>query len=422
MTSPVNGTQALRRAVITGIGCVAPNGIGKEAFWKGLREGRNCVDKITFFDPSKLPSKMAAEVKNFRPEDFIPETSELKRMSRSACLAVAAAKLALEDGGVQLNGVSRELSVTVGSSTSGVEYLLPDAYSFERGGLSKVRPYVGIAGFVGSISSEISRFIRAQGPSFTLSTGCTSSTDAMGYALRQIQYGQAKLIVTGGADACVSDGILAAFCRMGATSTRNGDYTKASRPFNKDRDGFVIAEGAWIFILEELEHALARGTRIYGELAGYGATCDAWHMARPEPSGEPAAQAVRAAMEDAHLQPEEIDLFEAYGNSTPINDSYETAIVKKVFGPHAFKLAMPSIKSMLGHPIGAAGAGQVAAALLALNKGFVHPTTNYELPDPECDLDCVPNKGREGKFETALCNSLAFGGKNSCLALRAFHG
>lgn len=408
-----------RRVVITGIGAVAPNGIGKEAFWRGLRDGRNSVDKITFFDPSRYPSKMAAEIRDFKPEDFISETTEIKRMARSSHLAIAAAQLGVEDANLSTTNHSTPVSVIVGSSTSGVEYLLPDAYAFERGGLSKVRPYVGIAGFVGSISSEVSRAIGVKGPSYTMSTGCTSSTDAMGYALRQIQFGFSDVVIAGGADACISDGILAAFCRMGAMSTRNDDVKKASRPFNKDRDGFVIAEGSWIFILEELEHALERKAKIYGELIGYGATCDAWQMAKPHPSGDPCALAVQIALQDAGIEPEEVSIFEAYGNSTRTNDSYETGVVKKVFGEHAYKLVMPSVKSMIGHPIGAAGAAQVAAALLALSQGFIHPTINYEVPDPECDLDYVPNVGRAGNFKVSVCNSLAFGGKNAALVLKS---
>jgi 3-oxoacyl-[acyl-carrier-protein] synthase II len=409
-----------RRVVITGLGLIAPNGVGKEDYWKALKEGKNAVDKISFFDASHLPSQMAAEIHDFKPERFILEPTEIKRMARSSHLAVGASKLAVDDAKLPTSNHSVPVSVIIGSSMSGVEYLLKDAYAFERGGLKDVRAYVGIAGFVGSISSEVSRAINAKGPSYTLSTGCTSSTDAMGYAMRQIQYGFSDVVISGGADACVSDGILAAFCRMGATSTRNNDFKKASRPFNKDRDGFVIAEGSWIFILEELDHARARNSKIYGELLGYGATCDAWHMARPHPSGEPSALAIQMALKDAGIEPEQVDVFEAYGNSTPTNDSYETGIVKKVFGKHAYKLVVPSVKSMIGHPIGAAGAAQVAAALQALNEGFIHPTINYEVPDPECDLNYVTNTGKTGKFKVALCNSLAFGGKNACLVLKSF--
>ena len=409
----------LRRAVITGIGAVAPNGIGREAYWKGLREGKNCVDKITFFDVSTYPSKMAAEVKNFDPHEYIPQFNEVKRMGRSSHLVIAAAKLALKDSNLATDQF-KELNVIVGSGTAGIEYIVPEIRAMERGGIRKMRPYLGIAGFGGAISSEISRSIGANGFSYTLSTGCTSATDAMGYAMQKIRFGMADLIITGGADACVDPGILGAFCQMGAVSTRTNDFKKASRPFNKDRDGFVIAEGSWIFLLEEMEHALARNATIYGEIVGYGATCDAWHMSKPHPSGDYTVAAIRAALADAGLNTTDIDIFEAYGNATPINDSYETAVIKKVFGEHAYKLAVPSVKSMLGHPIGAAGAQQVAAVLLALAEGFIHPTINYEVPDPDCDLDCVPNQGRAGEFNAAICNSLAFGSKNAAIIIKKF--
>ena len=411
-------TIKLRRAVITGIGVVAPNGIGKDAYWKGLREGKNCVDKITSFDVSTYPSKMAAEVKNFDPHEYIPQFNEVKRMGRSSHLAIAAAKLALKDANLATNQCE-ELNVIVGSGTAGIEYIVPEVRAMEKGGIRKMRPYLGIAGFGGAISSEISRAIGANGFSYTLSTGCTSATDAMGYAMKQIRFGLADLIITGGADACVDPGILGAFCQMGAVSTRL-DFKKASRPFNKDRDGFVIAEGGWMFLLEEMEHALARNATIYGEIVGYGATCDAWHMSKPHPSGNYTAAAIKKALADAGLNTTDIDIFEAYGNATPINDSYETAVIKRVFGEHAYKLVVPSVKSMLGHPIGAAGAQQVAAVLLALVEGFIHPTINYEVPDPDCDLDYVPNHGRDGRFNVAICNSLAFGAKNAAIIIKKF--
>ncbi|GEM_PF-61461 len=412
------GRPRPRRVVVTGIGAVSPNGIGKDAYWDGLKKAKNCVDRITFFDASVFPAKMAAEIKDFNPADFVNDPHEIKRMGRSSQLAIAAAKLALKDSALDVAGNST-VGVIIGSAVSGVEYVEPDMRAMERGGFRKVRPFLGIAGFAGAISSEVSRSIRAQGPSLTISTGCTSSTDAMGYALNQIRYGKADVLVSGGADACVTSGILAAFCQMGAVSTRND--RQASRPFNKDRDGFVIAEGSWIFILEELEHALARRAKIYGELIGYGATCDAWHMAKPHPSGEYTARAIQLAMEDAGISPQEVDIFEAYGNATPINDSYETAVVKKVFGEHAYKLLMPSVKSMLGHPIGASGSQQLAAALLAINEGFVHPTINYEYPDPECDLDYVPNEGKTGNFNVVVCNSLAFGAKNASIIVSKYN-
>lgn len=406
-----------RRAVITGIGIVAPNGIGREAYWQGLRKGKNCIDYITLFDCSKHPSKVAAEIQNFDPKQFVDDPHEIKRMGRSAHLAIAASKLALVDA--KLNSLNGEpIDVILGSATSGLDYAEPEIRALERGGVRKVRPFAGIAGFGGAISSEVARAIGANGISVTFSDGCTSATDAIGYALKQIRYGYSKIIATGGADACVTSAIVAAFCQMGAISTRND--RKASRPFNKNRDGFVIAEGSWMFILEELEHALGRNATIYGELVGYGGTCDAWHMSKPHPSGEYTSRAIQLALTDAEIFPKEVDIFEAYGNATPVNDSYETAVVKKVFGQHAYKMVVPSAKSMLGHPIGAAGGQQLAAALLALNEDFIHPTTNYDVPDPECDLDCVPNQGREGNFRIAVCNSLAFGGKNACIVVKKF--
>ncbi|MFA6601051.1 MAG: beta-ketoacyl-ACP synthase II [Candidatus Omnitrophota bacterium] len=408
-----------KRVVITGIGAVAPNGIGKDAYWDGLTKGKNAVDFITFFDASNFPAKVAAEIPNFDPKLFINDPHEIKRMGRSAHLAVAGGKLALEDAGIMMPIKSdQSVDVMVGSATSGIDYAEPEIRALERGGVRKVRPFAGIAAFGGAISGEVSRAVGANGLSLTFSNGCTSGTDAIGYALKQIRYGLSEVVIAGGADACVTSAIVAAFCQMGAISTRN-DKT-ASRPFNKDRDGFVIAEGSWMFVLEELEHALKRNAKIYGELMGYGATCDAWHMSKPHPSGEYTAQAIQLALADGGIQPEEVDVFEAYGNATPVNDSYETAVVKKVFGPHARKMVVPSVKSMLGHPIGAAGGQQLAAALLALNKGFIHPTINYEIPDPECDLDCVPNTGRHGNFKVAICNSLAFGGKNAAIVIRRF--
>ncbi len=406
-----------RRAVITGIGVVAPNGIGREAYWQGIRQGKNCVDFITLFDHSTYPSKVAAEIPNFDPKLYIDDPHQIKRMGRSAHLGVAASKLALKDAGITaLNG--EPVDVILGSATAGLDYAEPEIRSLERSGVRRVRPYAGIAAFGGAISGEVSRAVGANGACITFSNGCTSATDALGYALKQIRYGFCDMIIAGGADACVTSAIVAAFCQMGAISTRNDK--KASRPFNKDRDGFVIAEGSWMFILEELGHALNRKAKIYGELAGYGATCDAWHMSMPHPSGEYTARAIQLALEDARVQPQHVDIFEAYGNGTPINDSYETAIVKKVFGRHAYNMAVPSVKSMLGHPIGAAGGQQLAAALLALNEGFIHPTINYEVPDPECDLDYVPNEGRRGTFNVAVCNSLAFGGKNAAIVVRSF--
>lgn len=410
-----------RRVVITGFGVVSPNGIGINEFWRGLQIGKSCIDKISFFDSSTFPSKVASEIRSFTPDAFIEDKSQIKRMGRSAHLGIAAAVQAVRDAGLLFdkNASFENTGVIIGSATSGLEYVEPDFRTLESRGVRRVRPYLGIAGFGGAVSSEISRALKIRGPSITISTGCTASTDAMGMALESIRTGRLKTVVTGGTDACVTPGILAAFCQMGAVTFRNnGNHATASRPFNKDRDGFVLGEGSWMFVFEEREQALARRSEVYGEIAGYAATCDAWHMAKPHPSGEYTAEAIRLAIQDAGLTPNDIDMYSAYGNGTPINDSYETSVIKKVFGSRAYKIPVVSIKSMLGHPLGASGAQELAGVLLAIKEGFVHPTINQEVPDPECDLDYVPNKGRTMKVRTALCNSIAFGAKNSALVVK----
>lgn len=412
-----------RRVVITGIGAVAPNGIGREAFWRGLAEGTNCVDRISFFDPSQHPSQVAAEIKDFDPRVTIP-VKEVKRMGRSAHLGVVAAQLAVQDSLLKLTtDLKHRIGVIVGTGTSGIEYAEDDFYAMRQGGVRSMRPYAAIAGFGGALSSEISRALGITGSSLTISTGCTGSTDAIGYAFNNIRCGMTDILLTGGSDACITPGILGAFCQIGATCTNfNNDPKRASRPFNKDRNGFVIGEGAWMFVLEELNHALRRGAKIYGEVVGYGTTCDAYHMSRPLPSGQFSVEAIRLALLDAMVLPEEIDYVNAYGNGTRINDSYETMVFKLVFGQHAKRLMISSIKSMIGHSIGSCGAAGVAAILMVLSEGIIPPTINYEVPDPECDLDYVPNFARTAKVNVALCNTLAFGAKNSVLILRRLQG
>ncbi len=413
--------NSLNRAVITGIGAVSPNGIGKDQFWEGLKNGKNCVDRITFFDPSNHPSQMAAEILDFDPKAFVPY-KEVKRMGRAAQLIVAASLLAIEDANLAItSSLKAKTGVIVGTGASGIEYAEEDFYSMSEGGVRKMRPYAAIAGFSGALSSEISRALGLKRFSITISTGCTGSSDAIGFALHAIRSGTTKMLLTGGSDACVTPGILGAFCQMGATCMGfNDNPTKASRPFNRDRSGFVIAEGAWVFVAEELSHALRRNAKIYGEIAGYGATCDAYHMSRPDPSGKHTANAMRLALVDAHMSASEMEFIAAYGNATAINDSYETMVIKKVFGEYAYKIPVSSVKSMLGHPIGSSGAQNVAAALMTFNEDILPPTINYENPDPMCDLDYVPNYSREQKVSTAMSNTLAFGAKNSVLILKKY--
>jgi 3-oxoacyl-[acyl-carrier-protein] synthase II len=410
-----------RRVVITGIGPVAPNGIGREAFWAGLENGKNCVDRISLFDPSGHPSQIAAEIRDFDPTAIMPQ-KEVKRMGRSAHLAVAAARLAVDDGALSLTPeIKSHMACVVGTGTSGLEYVEEDFYWVRASGVSKMRPYAGIAAYAGALSSEVSRSLGLTGPSLTISTGCTGAIDAMGYTFEMIRYGHVDIALTGGADAAVSPGILGAFCQMGAVTTRfNHAPHRGCRPFNKDRDGFVIGEGGWLFIFEELNHALRRGATIYGEVGGYAATCDAYHMSKPLPTGTYTAKAINLALADAMALPSEVDYVNAYGNSTPINDSYETMVIKQVFGKHAHRLMISSTKSMIGHSIGACGAGGVAATLLAISGGIVHPTINYEVPDPACDLDYVPNVARRAEVKMAVCNTLAFGSKNAAMVLRKF--
>lgn len=414
-------TVTTRRVVITGIGAVAPNGIGREAFWRGLANGKNCISRITSFDPKGHPSQIAAEIHGFDPQAFI-EAKEVKRMGRSAHLAVAAAQQAIDDAKLQLTPeLKSSVGTIVGTGTSGLEYAEYDFYAIREGGVRRMRPYAAIAGFGGALSSEVSRALGLTGRSITISTGCTGSTDAIGEALQLIRYGATEILLAGGADAPITPGILGAFCQIGAVCTSfNETPHKASRPFNKDRDGFVLGEGAWMFVLEELNHALRRDATIYAEVIGYAATCDAFHMSRPLPSGEHTASAMKLAINDAMIQPYDIDYIAAYGNATPVNDSYETMVIKNVFGSYASRLLVSSIKSMIGHPIGSCGAGQLAAALMAISTGIVPPTINYEIPDPDCDLDYVPNTARVAEVRTALCNTLAFGSKNAVLVVRRF--
>lgn len=410
-----------RRVVITGMGVVAPNGIGKDAFWKAIKEGKNCVDRITSFDPSGFPSQVAAEIKNFNPEDFIA-ARDVHKMARSSHLAIAAAKEAVKDSKlkIELSNTS-QIGVIVGAGAAGIEYAEKEMYKFWHEGHNKISPYASTASFSGSLSGNLSRILNVKGISLTVSNGCTGGNDAIGYALNSIRHGMCDIIFTGGAESLIIPSFVEAFCQLGALSTkRNHEPKKACRPFNIDRDGFVIGEGAWIIVLEELEHALRRKAIIYAEIIGYGATCDAYHITRPLPSGEETANAMKHALRDASIEPEEVDYINAHGTSTPLNDKSETLAIKKAFGKHAFSLAVSSTKSMIGHPQGASGACGVAVSALAIFNNFLPATINYENPDPECDLDYVPNKGRNAIVNVALSNSIGFGSKNSTIVLKKF--
>jgi 3-oxoacyl-[acyl-carrier-protein] synthase II len=417
----------LKRAVVVGIGAVSPNGIGRQAYWEATAAGLSGTGPITLFDASKLSCRVAAEIKGFDFDRYI-SPKDRDRIQRAVPMALFATEEAAQDAGIDFEKLSQSererIGVIVGSGAGGIEFAERQYKQYyDRGdhdaAYRRVSPFSIVASFVGMVSSEISMAFRLHGPSHVISTGCTSSTDAMGYALNAIRLGQLDVVITGGIEACITFGLMTAFCRMGSVTTKwNHDPARASRPFNVDRDGFVLGEGAWILIFEELEHALRRGAHIYAEVAGYASTCDAYHRVQIAPTGHDAARAMLLAIKDAGLEPDQIDYINLHGTATKINDRLETAAVKMVFGERAYKMPASSTKSMIGHPQGASGAAGAAATLMAMEHNYAPPTINLENPDPECDLDYVPNHGRPAQINVALCNCIAFGSKNSALIFK----
>jgi 3-oxoacyl-[acyl-carrier-protein] synthase II len=412
-----------RRVVVTGVGAITPYGEGAGRYWENLKAGRSAIRKISLFDPKSFASRVAAEVIDWSPGSIVPE-KELKRLPRVAIMAIGSAREALRDAGIdplpQSIAQLRRIGVILGTSSGGIEFAERQYRAYFSGEHEeRCYPFAVSSAFVGMLSSEVSISFGLRGPSQVLSTGCTSSTDAMGSALRTIQYGSADIVLTGGADCCITPGIVECYGRMKCVSTHwNETPERASRPFNADRDGFVIGEGSWTLVFEELGHALRRGARIYAEVAGYGATCDAFHRVQIMPSGEESARAMELALEDAGVPADHVQYINLHGTSTPLNDKTETAAIKLAFGDYARELASSATKSLIGHPQGAAGAAGAVATLLAMEEGFLHPTINYENPDPECDLDYVPNRGRVRAVDFAMCNTIAFGSKNAALLLK----
>jgi len=405
-----------RRVVITGLGVIAPNGVGKREYWDALKEGRSGIRRITRFDPTPFPTQFMGEV-DFDPKKFI-SFKQMKRMDRTSHLAVSAAKMAVEDAGLNIKDEDQDrIGVTIGTAMAGHGMILEQHDVFVKKGPMKIDTFTAIASFPDAPSSQISIELGIKGPSFSIATACSSASDAIGYAFNAIRNEELDIVIMGGADSPVFPPILGAFCVLRALSKRNDAPEKASRPFDKERDGFVLGEGAGILILEDLEHALKRNAHIYGEILGFGMTCDAYHMTKPEPSGVQAIRALKHALKDANVKPEDIGYVNAHGTSTPLNDKNETFILKEVFGAHAHKIPVSSIKSMIGHLIGAAGSVELIGALMSLEEGIIPPTINYETPDPECDLDYVPNKARKTDANIILKNSFGFGGKNSALVV-----
>ncbi|HEY3417621.1 MAG TPA: beta-ketoacyl-ACP synthase II [Armatimonadota bacterium] len=409
----------MRRAVITGIGPVTPTGIGKEDFWGGLQAGKSVVRRLTLFDPSALRSQMAGEVRNFTPEDFI-EVKRLKRMDRYSQFAVSAARLAVEDAGlVPENEDGERAGVSIGTALGGVGYAEIQVGVHNTQGLRAVDPMLALLVFGGAGSCNIAIEFGFSGPNSANSNSCASGTIALGQALEWIRHDKADVVLAGGAEAPLAPLCYGAFTILRAMSSRNEEPERACRPFDAARDGFVMGEGAAMLVVEELHHARARGARIYGEIVGYGLTNDANHMTAPLVDGGQAARAMALALRDAGRQPEEIDYINAHGSSTPLNDRAETLAIKRIFGAHASRLPISSIKGHHGHALGASGAIEAAAALLMLERQYVIPTVNLETPDPACDLDYVPQVGRTHPLRTIVSNSFGFGGINASIVLRS---
>lgn len=406
-----------RRVVITGLGVVSSIGIGKDAFWQSLSQGKSGVSLIEAFDTTQFTTHFAGEIKGFEPASYIAH-KQLKRMDRTSQLAVAAAKMAVSDAGLnfQQQDPSRT-GVIIGTAMAGHGYILDQHTQLMEKGPMRINPFTALASFPDACASNVSIELGVTGPSFSIATACSSASDACGYAFEAIRRGNVDFLLMGGAEASIYPGILAAFCVARAISTRNESPETASRPFTLDRDGFVLGEGAGMLVLEEYEHARTRGAHIYAEILGHGMTCDAYHMTAPDPEGKEASRAMRMAMASAGINPDEIDYINAHGTSTPLNDKTETMIIKKVFGEHAKNVPVSATKSMIGHLIGAAGSVELIATLLAMDNSLLPPTINYKTPDPDCDLDYVPNEARPKKIKIAMKNSFGFGGKNSILVM-----
>jgi 3-oxoacyl-[acyl-carrier-protein] synthase II len=403
------------------MGCLSPNGNGREAFARALRQGRSGVGRISLFDPEGLPATIAGELKGFDPSAHVA-AKDAKHVSRAVPMAIAASAEALADAGIDTDVLTlserRTLGVVLGTGGGPIEFSERMYHLYYTNQVKKASVYAIPSGTIGTLSSEISMHFGLRGPSHVVSTGCASSTDALGYGFRSIKFGAEDTLLCGGVDATVVRGIMEGFVMMRIVSTaRENDPPSASRPFSADRDGFVLGEGSWMFVLEERERARARGARIYGEIRGYGSTCDAHHRVRLDETGEEPARAMSLALEDAYLPPVAVDYVAYHGTSTELNDRVETRAVRLAFGRRAATLPGSSIKSMIGHPQGACGAAGVAATLLGMRDSFLPPTVNLEQPDPACDLDYVANEARPLSFEHALCNCIGFGSKNSALVL-----
>jgi len=411
-----------RRVVVTGLGLVTPLGIGVEESWSALCAGQSGVAEITRFDTSDFETKIAAEVKGFRAEDFMSK-KEAKRTAPFIAYSVAAARMAVEDAGLSLDRCDADrVGVFTGCGLGGLYILEDNVKTLLNKGPGRVSPFF-IPLMIGNMAPGIiSMHLGAKGPNCSVATACAAGAHAVGESYRILQMGTADVMITGGVESVITPMCIAGFNAMKALSTRNDDPQKASRPFDKDRDGFVVGEGAGIVILEPLETALERGAHVYAELVGYGMRGDAYHMTAPAPDGEGAARCMQAALDDAGMAPEQIQYINAHGTSTALNDLYETRAIKKAFGESAYKVPVSSTKSMTGHLLGGAGGVETVFSVLSIRDGIIPPTINLENPDPECDLDYVPHRAREQSVDVVMTNSFGFGGTNATLIFKKYQG
>lgn len=409
-----------KRVVITGLGCVTPVGTGKDDFWVNIKSGVSGIDKITRFDYTNYQTQIAGEVKDFTPEDYISK-KELKKMDRFTQFAMVASKLAVADSELDLNNIDgNRMGTVIGTGIGGVETIEAQHKNLLEKGNRRVSPFF-IPMMIGNMAAgQVAIEFGAKGPSTNICTACASGTNSVGDAFKIIQRGDADIMIAGGTEAAVAEFAVAGFCNMKAMSTNNDNPQKASRPFDKDRDGFVMGEGCGILILEELESAIKRNAKIYAEIVGYGMTSDAYHITTPAENGEGAARSMQMAINDAGIEPEKIDYINAHGTSTYYNDLYETMAIKSVFGENAKNISISSTKSMTGHLLGASGAIEAIVCALAIKNNFVPPTINLENPGEGMDLDYTPNKGKERTINYALSNSLGFGGHNATIVLKKY--
>ena len=407
-----------RRVVVTGLGIVSPVGNDVETAWKNVVAGASGIGPITHFDASAFPTRIAGEVKNFDPAQYIP-SKDIKKMDTFIHYGVAAGAQALQDSGIEITDANAtRIGIAVGAGIGGIASIERTSIAYHEGGPRKISPFFVPGSIINMVSGNLAIMHGIKGPNIACVTACTTATHNIGLAMRLIQYGDADAMLAGGAEFSVTPTAIGGFCSARALSTRNDDPTRASRPWDKDRDGFVLSDGAGILMLEEYEHAKARGAKIYAEVAGFGMSDDAYHITGTSPGGEGAGRCMGNALKDAGVNPADVQYINAHGTSTPVGDPGEVDAAKRVFGEHAYKLAMSSTKSTTGHLLGAAGGVEAIFTLLAMRDNVLPPTINLDQPDEGCDLDFVPNTARDGKIDVAISNSFGFGGTNGTLVFK----